>query len=56
MPALKDPKLDFAFIDFVFIDFPLTRPFFTTTIIAYNFIATLAETSKEFKKRLLKGY
>jgi hypothetical protein len=56
MPAPKDPELDFAFADFVSTDFPLTGLTSTSTATAYNFTATLAEMSDEFKQRLLEGY
>ena len=54
MPAPKDPELDFAFADFVSTDFSLTG--LTAVATAYNFTATLAEMSDEFKQRLLEGY
>ena len=56
MPAPKDPELDFAFADFVSTDFPNTGLLSTATATAYNFTATLAEMSDDFRQKLLDGY
>ena len=56
MPVPKDPELDFAFADFVSTEFPFTELVSSATATAYNFTATLAEMSNEFKQRLLEGY
>src|SRR5438045_8792499 len=56
MPAPKDPELAFAFADFVSTDFPNTGLLSTATATAYDFTATLAEMSDDFRQKLLDGY